>query len=34
MEIIKFRPILKQVLWGGNKIISFYQFDADMEQVD
>ena len=33
MEIIKFRPILKQVLWGGNKIISFKQLDADMEQV-
>lgn len=33
MEIIKFHPILKQVLWGGNKIISFKQLDADMEQV-
>ena len=33
MEIIKFRPILKQVLWGGNKIISFKRLDADMEQV-
>ena len=33
MEIIKFRPILKQVLWGGNKIIPFKQRDADMEQV-
>ena len=33
MEIIKFRPILKQVLWGGKKIISFKQLDADMEQV-
>lgn len=33
MEIIKFRPILKQVLWGGNKIISFKQLDVDMEQV-
>lgn len=33
MEIIKFRPILKQVLWGGNKIISFKQLDAEMEQV-
>lgn len=33
MEIIKFRPILKQVLWGGNKIIPFKQLDADMEQV-
>ena len=32
MEIIKFRPILKQVLWGGNKIIPFKQLDADMEQ--
>ena len=33
MEIIKFCPILKQVLWGGNKIISFKQLDVDMEQV-
>ena len=33
MEIIKFRPILKQVLWGGNKIIPFKQLDAEMEQV-
>ena len=33
MEIIKFRPLLKQVLWGGNKIISFKQLDVDMEQV-
>ena len=33
MEIIKFRPILKQVLWGGNKIIPFKQLDVDMEQV-
>ena len=33
MEIIKFLPILKQVLWGGNKIIPFKQLDADMEQV-
>ncbi len=33
MKIIKFRPILKQVLWGGNKIIPFKQLDAEMEQV-
>ena len=33
MEIIKFRPILKQVLWGGNKIIPFKQLDTKMEQV-
>ena len=33
MEIIKFHPILKQVLWGGNKIIPFKQLDVDMEQV-
>lgn len=33
MEIIKFRPILKQVLWGGNKIIPFKQLDVEMEQV-
>ena len=33
MEIIKFRPILKQVLWSGNKIIPFKQLDAEMEQV-
>lgn len=33
MEIIKFRPVLKQVLWGGNKIIPFKQLDAEMEQV-
>ena len=33
MEIIKFRPILKQVLWGGNKIIPFKQLNVEMDQV-
>ena len=33
MEIIKFRPLLKQALWGGNKIIPFKQLDTEMEQV-
>lgn len=33
MEIIKFRPLLKQVLWGGNKIIPFKQLDQYLEQV-
>ena len=33
MEIIKFRPLLKQVLWGGNKIIPFKQLDQHLEQV-
>ena len=33
MEIIKFRPILKQVLWGGDKIIPFKQLNIEMDQV-
>ena len=33
MEIIKFRPILKQMLWGGDKIIPFKQLNVEMDQV-
>lgn len=33
MEIIKFRPILKQMLWGGDKIIPFKQLNIEMDQV-
>ena len=33
MEILKFEPLLKQTLWGGDKIIPFKNLDADMENV-
>src|SRR3712207_2996965 len=31
--LIKFNPLLKQTIWGGNKIIPFKQLDADIENV-
>ena len=33
MEIMKFRPQLKQVLWGGNKIIPFKQLNDNLSMV-
>lgn len=33
MDIIKFKPQLKQVLWGGEKIIPFKQLDDHLSQV-
>ena len=33
MQLIKFRPLLKSTIWGGEKIIPFKQLDARQEQV-
>lgn len=33
MKPIKFKPVLKQTLWGGDKIIPFKRLDCSMEQV-
>ncbi|MBQ7419307.1 MAG: class I mannose-6-phosphate isomerase [Prevotella sp.] len=33
MNYFKFEPLLKQTLWGGDKIIPFKQLDARMENV-
>lgn len=31
--IYKFTPLLKQTLWGGDRIIPFKKLDAQMENV-
>lgn len=33
MKPLKFRPLLKQTIWGGSKIIPFKHLDSEMEQV-
>ena len=33
MNYFKFQPLLKQVLWGGDKIIPFKQADSQLENV-
>ena len=33
MEILKFEPLLKQTLWGGDKIAHFKHLDTSMQQV-
>jgi mannose-6-phosphate isomerase len=33
MYLLKFKPILKQVLWGGEKIIPFKQLNETLKQV-
>ena len=33
MYPFKFRPILKTVLWGGEKIIPYKQIESDQKQV-
>ncbi len=33
MEMLKFEPLLKQTLWGGDKIIPFKHLDARMDNV-
>ena len=33
MYPFKFAPILKQTLWGGNKIIPFKHLDSDLKNV-
>ena len=33
MNYYKFEPLLKQTLWGGDKIIHFKKLNAQMENV-
>lgn len=33
MEPLKFKPLLKQTLWGGNKIVAFKNIDSDLQNV-
>lgn len=33
MELLKFEPLLKQTIWGGDKIIEFKHLDSHLEQV-
>lgn len=33
MSIFKFEPLLKQTIWGGDKIIPFKHLDAQIDQV-
>ena len=33
MEILKFEPLLKQTIWGGNKIVTFKHLQCYMESV-
>ena len=33
MQILKFTPILKQTIWGGDKIIEFKHLDSKLENV-
>lgn len=33
MSIFKFRPILKSIFWGGDKIVEYKQIDSDLKSV-
>ena len=33
MQPIKFQPLLKQTLWGGDKIVTFKHLDSQLENV-
>ena len=33
MKPLKFKPLLKQTIWGGNKIIPFKKLDEQLENV-
>ena len=33
MKILQFQPLLKQILWGGDKIIPFKQFDSNTPNI-
>ena len=33
MEILRFQPILKPTIWGGDKIVTFKQLDSAMTQI-
>ncbi|MEG0789962.1 MAG: mannose-6-phosphate isomerase, partial [Alistipes sp.] len=33
MDLIKFKPILKTMLWGGEKIVPYKQISSDQHQI-
>ncbi|MBO7138214.1 MAG: mannose-6-phosphate isomerase, partial [Bacteroidaceae bacterium] len=33
LEFIRFNPLLKQTLWGGNRLASFKHIDTSLECV-
>lgn len=33
MQILRFEPILKQTIWGGDRIVPFKKSDSDMQSV-
>ena len=33
MKILHFQPILKQILWGGDKIAAFKQLDCNTPNI-
>ena len=33
MKPLKFKPLLKQTIWGGDKIIPFKKLDEQLENV-
>ncbi len=33
MKPLKFQPLLKSTIWGGNKIIAFKHLDVKQEKV-
>ena len=33
MEMFKFNPLLKSILWGGEKIVPFKHLTSDQKQV-
>ena len=33
MELFKFEPLLKQTIWGGDKIVTFKHLQSDLENV-
>lgn len=34
MKPLKFEPLLKSTIWGGNKIVAFKHLDVKQEKVD
>ena len=33
MELFKFEPLLKQTIWGGDKIVTFKHLESDLDSV-
>ena len=33
MQPLKFKPLLKQTIWGGNKIVPFKHLDSNLQNV-